>query len=307
VERRQLGTTDLELTAVGVGTAPIGSGRDWPVWWGPQDDAVSIRAIRHALDLGVNWIDTAPFYGWGRAEEIVARALEGRGDVLVFTKCGTFPAETGSRMDLSPRSVRADLEASLRRLRMDRIDLLQIHDVDPSTPIEETWGELQRLVEEGKVRHCGISNHPVDLIERALEVGSVGALQYQYSLLHRVHERDVIPFARTRGIGVLTWSPLAAGFVADDFDLDSLEADDFRRSHPFASLDLGPLRSTLASIGACHQRSAAQVALAWVLSQPAVAGAIVGIRSEGEANQLPGAADLRLSETELEEIESAIP
>jgi aryl-alcohol dehydrogenase-like predicted oxidoreductase len=307
VERRQLGTTDLELTAVGVGTAPIGSGRDWPVWWGPQDDAVSIRAIRHALDLGVNWIDTAPFYGWGRAEEIVARALEGRGDVLVFTKCGTFPAETGSRMDLSPRSVRADLEASLRRLRMDRIDLLQIHDDDPSTPIEETWGELQRLVEEGKVRHCGISNHPVDLIERALEVGSVGALQYQYSLLHRVHERDVIPFARTRGIGVLTWSPLAAGFVGDDFDLDSLEADDFRRSHPFASLDLGPLRSTLASIGACHQRSAAQVALAWVLSQPAVAGAIVGIRSEGEANQLPGAADLRLSETELEEIESAIP
>jgi aryl-alcohol dehydrogenase-like predicted oxidoreductase len=307
VERRQLGTTDLELTAVGVGTAPIGSGRDWPVWWGPQDDAVSIRAIRHALDLGVNWIDTAPFYGWGRAEEIVARALEGRGDVLVFTKCGTFPAETGSRMDLSPRSVRADLEASLRRLRMDRIDLLQIHDVDPSTPIEETWGELQRLVEEGKVRHCGISNHPVDLIERALEVGSVGALQYQYSLLHRIHERDVIPFARKRRIGVLTWSPLAAGFVADDFDLDSLEADDFRRSHPFASLDLGPLRSTLASIGACHQRSAAQVALAWVLSQPAVAGAIVGIRSEGEANQLPGAADLRLSETELEEIESAIP
>ena len=308
MERRQLGTTDLELTAVGVGTAPIGSGRDWPVWWGPQDDVASIRAIRHALDLGVNWIDTAPFYGWGRAEEIVARALEGRrGDVLVFTKCGTFPGETGSRMDLSPGSVRADLEASLRRLRTDRVDLLQVHDVDPSTPIEETWGELQRLAEEGKVRHCGISNHPVDLIERALAVGPVSALQYQYSLLHRAHERDVIPFARKRGIGVLSWSPLAAGFVADDFDLDSLDADDFRRTHPFASLDLGLLRSTLASIGARHQRSAAQVALAWVLSQSAIAGAIVGIRGEGEADQLPGAADLRLSETELEEIESAIP
>jgi aryl-alcohol dehydrogenase-like predicted oxidoreductase len=210
-------------------------------------------------------------------------------------------------MDLSPGSVRADLEASLHRLRTDRVDLLQIHDVDPSTPIEETWGELQRLVEEGKVRHCGISNHPVDLIERALDVGPVGALQYQYSLLHRVHEREVIPFARSRGIGVLTWSSLAAGFVAGDFDLDSLDADDFRRTHPFASLDLGLLRSTLASIGARHQRSAAQVALAWVLSQSAIAGAIVGIRGEGEADQLPGAADLPLSETELEEIESAIP
>ena len=210
-------------------------------------------------------------------------------------------------MDLSPGSVRADLEASLRRLRTDRVDVLQIHDVDPSTPIEETWGELQRLVEEGKVRHCGISNHPVDLIERALDVGPVGALQYQYSLLHRVHERDVIPFARNRGIGVLTWSSDAAGFVAGDYDLGSLDADDFRRTHPFASLDLGLLRSTLASIGARHQRSAAQVALAWVLSQSAIAGAIVGIRGEGEADQLPGAADLRLSETELEEIESAIP
>jgi aryl-alcohol dehydrogenase-like predicted oxidoreductase len=308
MKRRRLGTTDLELTAVGVGTAPIGSGRDWPVWWGPQDDAASIRAIRHALDLGVNWIDTAPFYGWGRAEETVARALEGRrDDILVFTKCGTFPADSGSRMDLSPRSIRADLEASLRRLRRDCVDLLQIHDVDSSTPIEETWGELQRLVEEGKVRYGGISNHPVDLIERALAVGPVDALQYQYSLLHRVHELDVIPLAEQRGIGVLAWSPLGSGFVAQDFDLDSLDADDFRRTHPFASLDLGPLRAALASIGAGHQRSAAQVALAWVLRQPAVAGAIVGIRSEREAEQLLGAADLRLSTIELEEIESAAP
>ena len=130
MERRQLPGTELEISPVGIGTAPIGSGRDWPVWWGPQDERDSLDAIRTALDLGVNWIDTAPFYGWGRAEEIVGRALNGRRDnVLLFTKCGTFPDESGSRMDLRPERIRADVEASLRRLRTDRVDLLQVHDV----------------------------------------------------------------------------------------------------------------------------------------------------------------------------------
>jgi aryl-alcohol dehydrogenase-like predicted oxidoreductase len=308
VERRRLGTTDVELSPVGIGTAPIGSGRDWPAWWGPQDESEAIRAIRHALDLGANWIDTAPFYGWGRAEEIVARALDGRRDgVLLFTKCGTLPDEGGSRMDLRPESIRTDLEASLRRLRTDRVDLLQFHDLDPSTPIEESWGELLRLVEEGKVRYGGLSNHPVDAIERALAVGPVAALQYQYSLLHRDPERDIIPLAEERRIGVLTWAPLASGFVSDDFDLEALDANDFRRRHPFASLDLGPLRTALRSIGERRGRTAAQVALAWVLRQPAVAGAIVGIRSEREADQLPGAADWTLDQDELREIESAAP
>jgi len=150
------------------------------MWWGPQDESESVAAIRRALDLGVNWIDTAPFYGWGRAEETVARAIEGhRYDVLLFTKCGTVPDESGSRMDLRPGSIRSDLEASLRRLRTDHVDLLQLHDVDPSTPIEDSWGEVVRLVSEGKVRYGGISNHPVEAIERALAVGPVGALQYQ--------------------------------------------------------------------------------------------------------------------------------
>jgi aryl-alcohol dehydrogenase-like predicted oxidoreductase len=308
VERRRLGSTDLELTSVGVGTAPIGSGRDWPVWWGPQDERKSIAAIRRALDLGVNWIDTAPFYGWGRAEEIVARALEGRGDdVLVFTKCGTFPDESGSRMDLHPESVRADVEGSLTRLRREQLDLVQFHDVDPDTPIEESWGELQRLIDEGKVRHGGISNHPVEAIERALAVGPVAALQYQYSLLHRDHDRDVLPLAEAQGIGVLTWSPLAGGFLSDGFDLEALDPDDFRRRHPFAGLDLAALRATLRRIGDDYGRTAAQVALAWVMQRPAVAGAIVGIRNALEAEQLPGAADLQLASREIEEIESAAP
>jgi aryl-alcohol dehydrogenase-like predicted oxidoreductase len=289
-----------------VGTAPIGSGQDWPVFWGPQGVADSIAAIHRALDLGVNWIDTAPFYGWGRAEEIVGRALDGRrDDVLVFTKCGTLPDEQGSRDDLRPESVRAEVEASLERLRRERLDLVQFHDVDPATPIEESWGELQTLISEGKVRYGGLSNHPAEVVERALAVGPVAALQYQYSLLHRDHEDDILPLAERLGIGVLAWSPLASGFLADDFDLDALDPDDFRRRHPFARLDLRSLRARLRSIGERHDRRAAQVALAWVLSHRAVAGAIVGIRNEQEAEQLVGAANLELSPDELREIELA--
>ena len=288
---------DMRITPVGVGTAPIGSGRDWPVWWGPQDEAESIRAIHAALDLGVNWVDAAPFYGWGRAEQVVGRALRGRDDVLVFTKCGTLPdADHGSRMDLRPEAIRADVEASLRRLQRDQVDLLQLHDVDRSTPVEESWGEVQRLIAEGKVRHGGISNHPAADVERALVVGPVGALQYQYSLLHRDTEAEILPLAVARGIGLLAWSPLASGFLAEGFDLDALVADDFRRSHPFAQLDLGQLRRRLAAVGGRHGRTAAQVALAWVLAHDGVAGAIVGVRTPEEAAELPGALGIPAEE-----------
>jgi aryl-alcohol dehydrogenase-like predicted oxidoreductase len=308
VERRRLGRTEFEITRVGVGTAPIGSGCDWPVFWGPQDESEALRAIHRALDLGVNWIDTAPFYGWGRAEEIVGRALEVHGDgTLLFTKCGTMPDESGSRMDLRPATIRADLEASLRRLRVESVDLLQFHDVDSATPIEESWGELQALIAEGKVRYGGISNHPAELVERALEVGPVAALQYEYSLLSRRVEQEVLPLAEREGIGVLTWAPLASGFLTGRFDVATLDPDDFRRTHPFASLDLGAQRATLGEIGERHGRSAAQVALAWVTAQPAVAGAIVGIRTEAEAAALPGAADLRLEPDELRQLASAAP
>jgi len=306
MERRPLGGTDIEISQVGIGTAPIGSGRDWPAWWGPQDEQDSMRAIHTALDLGVNWIDTAPFYGWGRAEEMVGRALQGRSEgVLVFTKCGTLPDdERGDRMDLRPEAIRADVEASLRRLRTDRLDLVQLHDVDRSVPIEESWGEVQRLIDEGKVRYGGISNHPAADVERALAVGPVAALQYQYSLLHRDPEREILPLARDRGIGVLTWSPLAAGFLADGFDPETLDLHDFRRTHPFAELDLTQLRATLRRIGG---RTAAQVALAWVLHQQGVTGAIVGIRNEAEANELAGVAGLSLAAADLGEIEAAAP
>jgi aryl-alcohol dehydrogenase-like predicted oxidoreductase len=306
METRRL--ADMDITPVGVGTAPIGSGRDWPVFWGPQDEKESIRAIHVALDLGVNWVDTAPFYGWGRAEGVVGRALRERGEVLVFTKCGTWPdAERGDRMDLRPEAIRADLEASLTRLRREHVDLLQLHDVDRHTPIEESWGEVQRLIGEGKVRHGGISNHPAADVERALAVGPLGALQYQYSLLHRETEQEILPLARAQGIGLLAWSPLASGFLAGDFDLDRLDPDDFRHAHPFAQLDLGPLREALTRIGGREGATAAQVALAWVLAREEVAGTIVGIRSTAEAEALPGAASLQLSDEDAAELETVAP
>ena len=179
VERRRFGSSDLEITSVGIGTAPIGSlPGTWWVDWGPQDEGESIRAVHAALDGGVNWIDTAPFYGWGRAEEIVAKAIRGRDGVLVFTKCGTMRGRDGDDfMDLRPEAVRADVEGSLRRLAVERLDLLQLHDRDPRVPIEETWGTVLELVAEGKVRHGGISNHRADEVVRALAVGPVAGLQ----------------------------------------------------------------------------------------------------------------------------------
>lgn len=307
MEFRPLGP--LKITPVGVGTAPIGSDPSWYVNWGTQDEQAAVAAIHRALDLGINWLDTAPFYGWGRAEEIVGRALRGRrDDVLVFTKCATFRNPDGSaREDARPESIRNDLEGSLERLQTDHVDLLQIHDVDPSTPIEESWGGVQELIAEGLVHHAGLSNHPASDVERALAVGPVAALQYQYSLLSRGIEEEIAPLAQRAGLGLLCWSPLASGFLTEDFDVERLEPADFRRRHPFASLDLSALRGVLAEIAAAHSCSSAQVALAWLLSRPAVAGAIVGVRNEREAAELPGAAALRLTPDELRALEAAAP
>ena len=285
MNRRRLGASDLEISRVGIGTAPIGSRPgEWWVNWGPQDDGDSVRAIHAALDGGVNWVDTAPFYGWGHAEEVVGRALAGREDVLVFTKCGTLRRADGDDyMDLRPESIRRDCEASLRRLGRERIDLLQFHDTDRHVPIEESWGALQELVAEGKVRHGGLSNHPPEFVERALALGPVAALQFQYSALAREHEQQLLPCALRLGLGAIVWSPLASGFLTDGFSVDALAADDFRRTHPFAELEVGPTQDELRSRG---DGSVTRGALEFVLSHPVVTGAIVGIRTESEGRDL---------------------
>jgi aryl-alcohol dehydrogenase-like predicted oxidoreductase len=284
MERRRLGSSDLEITRVGVGTAPIGSMPGvWWVNWGTQDEDDALRAIHAALDAGVNWIDTAPFYGWGRAEEIVGRAIRGRDDVLVFTKCGTLRRADGDDyMDLRPETIRADLDASLLRLGRDHVDLLQPHDRDPSVPIEETWGAVLDLVSEGKVRHGGLSNHRVDEIERALAVGPVASLQHQYSALAPEVEGDILPLAQARGLGVIVWAPLASGFLTDGFDVGELEDGDFRRTHRFAELDLTELHDELGADGGTVTAGA----LRFVLRHPGVTGAIVGVRNEAEGHAL---------------------
>jgi aryl-alcohol dehydrogenase-like predicted oxidoreductase len=285
MERRRFGPSDLEISRVGIGTAPIGSRPgEWWVNWGPQDDGDSIRAIHAALAGGVNWIDTAPFYGWGHAEEVVGRAVAGHDEVLVFTKCGTWRREDGGDyMDLGPAAIRRDVEGSLRRLGRERIDLLQFHDPDRKVPIEESWGALLELVAEGKVRHGGLSNHPPELVERALTVGPVAGLQFQYSALVRDDERRLLPFAQERGLGTIVWSPLASGFLCDGFSLDELAEDDFRRTHEFARLDLAEVRGQLRVRGG---GSVTRGALDFVLSHSAVTGAIVGVRNEREGREL---------------------
>jgi aryl-alcohol dehydrogenase-like predicted oxidoreductase len=310
--RRRLGASDLEISPVGVGTAPMGSSPEWSIYWGRQDEEDAIRAIHAAIDEGVNWIDTAPFYGWGRAEEIIGRAIPGSRDrVLIFTKCGTVRLpDDDDRMDLRPSTIRRDLEATLRRLGTDHVDLLQPHDTDDDVPIEESWAEVHSLVEEGKVRFAGLSNHPPELIERALAVGPVVSAQHQYNLISRGIEQDVLPFCRERNIGVLSWGSLAEGLLTEEFDLDALEPEDFRRQRPnFQEPRYSHIRrltAELSAIGRDHGRSAQDVALAWMTSRDGLTGAIVGVRSEREARALASAARWEVPHDMLRRVDGAV-
>jgi len=312
LETCRLGQSDLEITRVGIGTAPIGSTPGWRIYWGPQDESEAIRTIEAALDLGVNLIDTAPFYGWGGAERIVGKALQGKRDkAYIFTKCGTLQKEQGGeREDLSPASIRRELETSLRNLHTDYIDLYQFHDPDPNTPIEESWTAMQTLIKEGKVRYGGLSNHTIELMERAMTIAPITSNQHQYNLLNREIENDVLPFSQQHTIGVLCWSPLASGFLADGFNLDNLDPNDFRRGRPYAQEPtysrLKELRDVLQKIAQDHNKTMAQLALAWVLRRPAVSGAINGIRSPQEALAIPGSINWKLTDQELQTIEEAL-
>jgi aryl-alcohol dehydrogenase-like predicted oxidoreductase len=312
LETYRLGQSDLEITRVGIGTAPIGSTPDWRIYWGPQDESEAIRTIEAAIELGIDWIDTAPFYGWGQAERIVGKALQGKRDkVYIFTKCGTLQNEQGGeKEDLSPASIRREVETSLHDLKTDYIDLYQFHDPDPNTPIEESWAAMQTLIEEGKVRYGGLSNHTIELMERAMTVAPITSNQHQYNLLNREIEQDVLPFSQEHTIGVLCWSPLASGFLANGFDLDNLDPHDFRRARPYAQeptfSKVKELRTRLQQIAQDHNKTMAQLAIAWVLRQSAVTGAINGIRSPQEALAMPGCLNWKLTDQELQTIEEAL-
>jgi aryl-alcohol dehydrogenase-like predicted oxidoreductase len=278
---------------VGLGTAPLGASSDWSVRWEPIERSDAVATIRGAVDAGVRWIDTAPFYGWGRAEEIVGEAVQTcRDDVWLLTKCGTLPTPGGSREDHRPDAIRADVEASLRRLRTDHIDVLQLHDPDPSTPVEEAWATIAALIAEGKVRAGGLSNHAVALMDRANAITPVTTAQHQYSLLDRTVEHNgVLPWCQGHGVPLLAWSPLGSGFLVDGFDPGTLDAQDFRRrlawAEPERLAGIGRLRAELARIGGPTRptQSARQVAVGWLLAERSV-HVIIGARSRREAAEL---------------------
>lgn len=292
--RDALGVAGAERpwSTCGLGTAPLGSAADGPLWWGPQDRDLSIRTVHAALDAGVTWVDTAPFYGWGRAEEVVGAAIEGRRhELTILTKCGTVRRADGTwTEDGSPRAVRADVERSLRRLGVDRIDVVQLHDPDPGVPIEETVGALAELVAAGTVGAVGLSNHPVELLDRAAAVGPIAVVQHQWNLLsHDAEAAAARDWCGRHGARFLAWSPLASGFLADELEVEALHPGDLRRRLPWASgsgaTRVRRLRDAASALGA----PLAELALRWA----ARAGhPIVGARCPVEAAGLAGVGPL---------------
>jgi aryl-alcohol dehydrogenase-like predicted oxidoreductase len=312
MKTKQLGNSDLFITPIGFGAWAIG-GSGWEFAWGAQDDSDSIAAIREALDAGINWIDTAAVYGLGHSEEVVARALEGMNNrPYVFTKCSmTWDEHRQIGHSLKADSIRRECEASLRRLRVEAIDLYQIHWPDPDADIEEGWATLAALKKEGKVGHIGVSNFNVEQMMRAQAIAPITSLQPRYSLLHREIEAEILPFAARENIGVIAYSPMASGLLTGAMTsqrIASLPADDWRRENsdfrePELSRNLHLVR-LLRVIGNHHGRSPGEVAVAWVLREPAVTGAIVGARRPDQVRGVVGAGEFRLSPREVAEIEA---
>jgi aryl-alcohol dehydrogenase-like predicted oxidoreductase len=309
---RKLGNSDLQITTVGYGAWAIG-GSGWQFAWGAQNDDDSIAAIHRALSLGVNWIDTAAVYGLGHSEEVVARALEGVHDrPYVFTKCSMVWGENRQiGHSLKAESIRRECEASLRRLRLDAIDLYQVHWPDPDEEIEEGWATLAALKKEGKLRHIGVSNFSVAQMKRAGAIAPITSLQPRYSLLHREIEPDILPFVARENIGVIAYSPMASGLLTGAMTREriaGLPADDWRKRHPdFQEPRLSrnlQLVSLLRTIGKRHGHTPAEVAIAWVLRHPAVTAAIVGARRPSQVRGVVGAAPFRLSPREVAEVEA---
>jgi aryl-alcohol dehydrogenase-like predicted oxidoreductase len=311
MQTRRLGTSGLHLSEIGFGAWAIGGG-GWRFGWGPQDDGEAVAAIRRALELGVNWIDTAPIYGLGHSEQIVARAIEGRRDaVVVATKCSLLWDDARNiSSSLARESVRAECEASLRRLRTDRIDLYQIHWPNDDARIEEGWDEIGRLIDEGKVRCAGVSNFLLEHLERAQRVRPIASLQPPYSMLRRGVEAKVLAFCRDNGIGVVAYSPLQCGLLTGAFDPARLAPDDWRRgAEEFNEPRLGPNLELARALGPLAQRygkSAAELAIAWVLRRPEITSAIVGARSPAQIEQTAGGSGWALGADDLEQIEQLL-
>jgi len=307
---RKLGNSDMELTPIGFGAWAIGGG-DWQYAWGPQDDNDSIAAIHRALDLGINWIDTAAIYGLGHSEEIVARALKGMSrKPHIFTKCTLRWRDDKSIYNsLKADSVREELENSLRRLQVETIDLYQVHWPNPEAEIEEGWAEMERLRQQGKVRWIGVSNFNVEQMKRAAAIAPIASLQPPYSMLRRGIEAEILPYAQAHGIGVINYSPMLSGMLTGKMTAEriaAMPADDWRRRNPeYNEPRLGRnlrLVELLREIGRPHGVVPGVVAIAWTLHRPAITAAIVGGRNARQVEETAAALAFRLNEDEYRRI-----
>ena len=310
IETKRLGSSDLMITPLGIGAWAMGGG-GWAFGWGPQEDDESIGAIRAAVERGLNWVDTAAVYGLGHSEEVVARALEGLSPrPYVFTKCArVWDEKRQIGKSLKRDSVRRECEASLRRLKVDTIDLYQMHWPEPDEDVEEGWETMARLREEGKMRWIGVSNFSVSQLERAHRIAPVTSLQPPYSIVQPEVGEAVLPYCSQHGIGVLAYAPMKSGLLTGKMTRERLAAlpeDDFRRRNPFFQ---DPMLSralavveVLKAIGARHGRTPGEVAIAWTLHNPALTGAIVGLRNAGQLEGVIGAAEFRLNDREMAEI-----
>lgn len=314
-EFRRLGNSDLEITPLGIGAWAIG-GSGWAFSWGQQDDNESIAAIQAGLDAGLNWIDTAAVYGLGHSEEVVGQAIRGRSKKpYIFTKCErAWNSERKIVPSLKAASIRKECEDSLRRLQIDAIDLYQVHWPEPDADIEEGWTEMARLKEEGKVRWIGVSNFSVEQMKRALKIAPITSLQPPYSMLVRKAEPEILPFVKANSIGTIVYSPMRAGLLTGKMTREraqSLPADDWRsRDKDFQEPNLTrnlQIVELLRTIGQRYSKSPGEVALAWVLRNPAVTAAIVGLRRPDQVNGTVGALDFRLSDSDAAEIAAVLP
>ncbi|HXF26224.1 MAG TPA: aldo/keto reductase [Bryobacteraceae bacterium] len=310
MQTRRLGNSDLHITPLGIGAWAMG-GAGWAFSWGPQDDNASIDAIHAALDKGINWIDTAAVYGLGHSEEVVGRALKGLSKKpYVFTKCERrWGTDRVIYKSLKKASILEECENSLRRLNIDTIDLYQIHWPEPEEDIEEGWAACEELRKSGKVRYIGVCNFNAAQMARIAKIAPITSLQPPYNIISPEIEESILPYCGANNIGVIAYSPMKSGMLSGAMTRErvaNMPEDDFRRrtpnyQEPLLTKNLN-LAELLRAIGARHGRTTGEVAIAWTLRNPVVTGAIVGMRSPAQVDGIIGAADFRLSDSEVAEI-----
>ena len=314
LEKRPLGNSNLSLTVLGIGTWAIG-GSGWAYGWGAQRDSDSIQAIHSALDLGINWIDTAPIYGLGHAEEIAGKALQGRPDVIIATKCGlSWDSQKSVFGCLRPKNLRKELESSLKRLKRECIDLYQIHWPDPAGEIEDAWSTLSKFVEEGKVRTIGVSNFSVKQMTHIASMAPITSLQPPYNILRPEIERDILPYCQKHHIGVVTYSPMQCGLLTGTWThkrIHQLPDTDWRKTKnpSFQEPELGAnlqLVESLKGIAEEENLTLAQLAIAWVLRNKVLTSTIVGMRSKEQAENILSLQSWELNMNAFQAIETGI-